>query len=54
MQTKKKLKKLRLKKLVEIKTYFQFNFKTWKSCPYVLRFFVPQLMGRKCKIPMDL
>ena len=53
-QTKKKLKKLRSKKLVEIKTYFQLNFKTWNSCPYVLRFFVPQLRGRECKIPMGL
>ena len=49
----KKTKKLHSKKLVEIKNiYFQFNFTTCKSCPYVLRFFVPQLRDRKCKIPM--
>ena len=49
----KKPKKLHSKKLVEIKNiYFQFNFTTCKSCPYVLRFFVPQLRDRKCKIPM--
>ena len=51
---KKKLKKLCSKKLVEIKTYFQLNFKTWNSCPYGLRFFVPQLRGHECKIPMGL
>ena len=49
----KKPKKLHSKKLVEIKNiYFQFNFTTCKSCPYVLRFFVPQLRDRKCNIPM--